>query len=88
VANDTVKVTTVPFALVVYFTLYGVYLPLSPTVVRQLFVNKLLMLIIDIAPLSLKLLAPPLRDSSRNLSGEIINLLAKISKVLALSQLI
>jgi hypothetical protein len=78
----------VPLALVVYLTLGGVYSPLRPAVVRQLFINKLLTLIIDITPLSLKLLAPLLRNSSRDLSGEIVNLLAKIGKVLALSQLI
>jgi hypothetical protein len=75
----------VPLALVVYLTLGGVYSPLRPAVVRQLLINKLLTLIIDIAPLSLELLAPLLSDGSRDLSGEIINLLAKISKVLALS---
>lgn len=75
-----------PFALVVYLTLGGVY-SLSPAVVRQLFVNKLLTLIIDMAPLSLELLAPLLRDGSRDLSGDIVNLLAKIGKVPALSQL-
>ena len=77
----------VPLALVVYLTLGGMYSPLRPTVVRQLFVNELLTLIIDIAPLSLELLAPLLCNSSRDLSGEIINLLAKISKVPALPQL-
>jgi hypothetical protein len=75
-------------ALVVYLTLGGVYSPLRPAVVRQLFVNKLLTLIIDIAPLSLELLAPLLCNSSRDLSREIVNLLAKISKVPALPQLI
>jgi hypothetical protein len=80
-----VKVTTVPLALVVYLTLGGVYSLLCSAVVRQLFINELLTLIIDIAPLSLELLAPLLRDSSRDLSGEIINLLAKIGKVSALS---
>jgi hypothetical protein len=75
----------VPLALVVYLTLGGVYLPLRPAVVRQLFVNKLLTLIINIAPLSLELLAPLLYNSSCDLSKEIVNLLAKIGKVLALS---
>jgi hypothetical protein len=69
-------------------TLGGVCSPLRPAVVRQLFVNELLTLIIDMAPLSLELLAPLLRDGSRDLSGELVNLLAKIGKVAALSQLI
>ena len=73
-----------PLALVVYLTLGGVYSLLRLAVVRQLFVNKLLTLIIDIAPLSFELLAPILRDSSRDLSGEVVNLLAKIGKVPAL----
>jgi hypothetical protein len=78
----------VPLALVVYLTLGGVYSPLRPAAVRQLFVNELLTLIIDIAPLSLELLASLIRDGSRDLGGEVVNLLAKIGKVPALSQLI
>ena len=73
-----------PLALVVYLTLGGVYSLLRLAVVRQLFVNKLLTLIIDIAPLSFELLAPILRDSSCDLSREVVNLLAKIGKVPAL----
>jgi hypothetical protein len=65
-----------------------VYSPLRAAVVRQLFVNELLALVIDIAPLSLKLLAPLLRDGSRDLSGEVVNLLAKVGKVPAASQLV
>ncbi len=84
-ADNTVKVTAVPLALVVYLILGSVYSPLRPAVVRQLFINELLTLVIDIAPLRLELLAPFLRDGSRDLSGEIINLLAKIGKVPALS---
>jgi hypothetical protein len=68
VADNTVKVTAVPLALVVHLTLGGVYSPLRPAVVRQLFVNELLALIVDIAPLSFELLAPLLRDGSRDLS--------------------
>jgi hypothetical protein len=83
--DNTVKVTMVLLALVVYLILGGVYSPLRLVVVRQLLVNKLLTLIINIAPLSLKLLAPLFSNDSRDLSGEIINLLAKIGKVLALS---
>jgi hypothetical protein len=88
VADNTVKVTAVPFALVVYLTLGGMCSLLSPAVVRQLSVNKLLTSIIDKAPLSFELLALLLRDAIRNLSGEFGNLLAKIGKVPALSQLI
>jgi hypothetical protein len=87
-ADNTVKVTAVPFALVVYFTLGGVSSLLSPAVVRQLSVNELLTLIIEKAPLSFELLVLLLCDTSRDLSGEFGNLLAKIGKVLALSQLI
>lgn len=75
-------------ALVVYLTLGSIYLLLCPAVVRQLFVNELLTLIKNIAPLRLEPLAPFFRDGSYDLRGEIINLLAKIGKVLALSQLI
>jgi len=70
-----------PLALVVYLILGGIYSLLRLTIIRQLFVNKLLTLIIDIALLSLELLAPILRDSSRDLSGEFVNLFAKIGKV-------
>jgi hypothetical protein len=84
VADNTVKVTAVPFALVVYLTLGGVYSLLSYAVVRQLFINKLLTLIIDIAPLSFKLLALVFRHGSRYLSGEFVNLLTKVGKVPAL----
>jgi hypothetical protein len=70
--------------LVVYFILGGVYLLLRPAVVCQLFVNKLLTLIINIAPLSLKLLTPLFCDNSRDLSKKVVNLLAKIGKVPAL----
>ena len=80
-----VKVTIGPLALVVYLILGGVYSPLCPAVVHQLFVNELLILIIDIVLLSLELLAPLLCDGSRDLSGEIVNLLIKIGEVLALS---
>jgi hypothetical protein len=83
-ADNIVKVTAVLLALVVYLTLGSIYSPLRLIVVCQLFVNKLLTLIIDIALLSLKLLAPFLCNSSRDLSREVVNLLAKISKVLAL----
>jgi hypothetical protein len=82
--DNTVKITAVPFALVIYLTLGGLYSLLNPTVVLQLFVNKLLPLIIDIAPLSLKLFTLLLRNNSRGLSGEILDLLAKIDKVPAL----
>ena len=84
-ADNTVKITAVPFALVVDLTLGSVCSPLSPAVVRQLFVNEHLTLIIDMALLSFELLAPLLRDGSRDLSREIVNLLAKIGKVAALS---
>jgi hypothetical protein len=47
-----------------------------------------LTLTIDIALLSLRLLTPLLCNGSRDLSREIFNLLTKISKGLALSQLI
>jgi hypothetical protein len=62
-----------------------VYSPLRLAVALELFVYKLLTLIIDEAPLSHKLLAPVLRDGSRDLSGELVNLLVKIGKVPALS---
>ncbi len=88
VADNTVKVTVVPFTLVIYLTLGSVCSPLSPAVVCQLFINEHLMLIIDMAPLSLELLELLLHDGSRDLSGEIFNLLAKIGKVAALPQLI
>lgn len=83
-ADNTVKVTAVPLALVAYLTLGGVYSPLCPAVVRQLFVDKLLTLIIDTAPFSLELLASLLCNCSCDLSGEIVNLLAKVGKTLAL----
>jgi hypothetical protein len=51
VADNTVKVTTVLFALVVDLIMGGVCSLLSPAVVRQLFVNKHLTLIIGIASL-------------------------------------
>ena len=86
--DNTVKVTAVPIALVVYVTLDNMYLPLRPAVVRQLFVDELLTLIIDIALLSLELLAPLLCNGSRDLSGETVDLLTKIGKVPALFQLI
>ena len=38
-ADNTVKVTAVPLALVVYLTLGGVYSPLRPAVVRQKKIN-------------------------------------------------
>ena len=88
IADNTVKIITVLFALIIYFILSGIYLLLRFIVVRQLFINKLLTLIIDIAPLSLKLLALIFCDNSYNLSKEIINLLAKIGKFLALFQFI
>jgi hypothetical protein len=72
------------FALVIYFILGNIYSLLSPAIVFQLFINKLLSLIIDRAPLSLKLFTFLLRNSSRNLSEEILDLLAKIDKVSAL----
>jgi hypothetical protein len=83
-ADNTVKITAVSFALVIYLTLSGLYSLLSSAVVLQLFVNELLPLIIDIAPLSLELFAFLLRNSSRGLSEEILDLLAKIDKVPAL----
>ena len=84
VADNPVKITAVPFAFVVYLTLGGAYSLLSPVVVLQLSVDELLPLIIDMAPLTLKLFARLIRDSSRDLSGEILHLLAKIDKVRAL----
>jgi hypothetical protein len=42
VADHTIKVTTVPLALVVYLILGEVYSPLRSAVVRQLFVDELL----------------------------------------------
>jgi hypothetical protein len=56
-ADNTVKITAVSLALVIYLILGGEYSLLSPAVVRQLFVNKLLLLTIDMAPWSLKLFA-------------------------------
>lgn len=63
-ADNTVKITAVSLALVIYLILGGEYSLLGPAVVRQLFVNKLLPLIIDMAPLSLKLFAHLLRNNS------------------------
>ena len=82
--NNIVKVIIMLFALIIYLILGSIYLLLSPIVVCQLFINKYLILIINIAPLSLKLLAPLLYNSNYNLSKEIINLLTKINKVIAL----
>jgi len=65
----------------------GVY-SLSPAVVLQLFVDELLPFIIDTAPPSLKLFACLLRNGSRDLSREILDLLAKIDNVPALLQFI
>jgi hypothetical protein len=83
-ADNTVKIAAVPFALIIYLTLGGIYSLLSPAVVLQLFVNELLPLIIDIAPLSFKLFALLLHNSSRDLSGEMLDLLTKIDKISAL----
>lgn len=82
-ADNTVKVTTVPLALAVDIILG---LPLRPAVIRQHFVPKLLTLIIDIALLSLEVLASLLYDGSRDLSGDLVNLLTKISQIPALSR--
>jgi hypothetical protein len=83
-ADNTVKITAVPFALIIYLILSDLYSLLNPAVVLQLFVNELLPLIIDITPLSLKLFIFLLRNNSRGLSKEIFDLLAKIDKVPAL----
>jgi hypothetical protein len=71
----------VPFTLIIYLILDGIYSLLNPTIVFQLFVNKLLPLIINIATLSLKLFTFFLRNNSRNLSEEMLDLLIKIDKV-------
>jgi hypothetical protein len=84
ITDNTVKIAAMLFALVIYLTLSGIYSLLSPAIVFQLFINKLLPLIIDIAPLSLKLFTFLLRNSSRYLSEEMLNLLIKINKVSAL----
>jgi hypothetical protein len=83
-ADNTVKIAAVPFALVIYLILGGIYSLLNPAVVLQLFINKLLPLIINIATLRLKLFTVLLYNSSRNLSGEILDLLVKIDEVPAL----
>jgi len=51
VADNTVKIIAAPFALVICLTLGGVYSLLNSAAVLQLFVNKLLPSIVDMAPL-------------------------------------
>lgn len=87
-ADNIIKITAVPLALVIYLTLGGKHSLLSLVVVCQLFINELLASIIDIALLSLKLFAHLLRDSSCDLSKEILDLLAKIDIVIALLKFI
>ena len=83
-ADNTLKVTAVPLALVIYLTLSGVYPLLSSVIVRQLFINKLLPLLIEIVSPSRKFFARLLCSGSRDLTGEIFDLLRKINIVLIL----
>ena len=83
-ADNTLKVTAVPLALVIYLTLSGIYPLLSSVIVRQLFINKLLPLLIEIVSPSRKLFTRLLYNGSRDLTKEIFDLLRKIIIVLTL----
>ena len=72
-ADNTVKITTLPFTFLISVRISVVHSMWIIALILQLFVDKLLLLIIEIALLSLKLLA-----------NKVLKLLRKIYIVLAL----
>jgi hypothetical protein len=82
--NNTIKIIAASLALIIYFILSDVYSPLNFTAVFQFFVNKFLPSIIDIALLNFKFFTRLLRDVSRDLNEEIIDLFAKNEKILTI----
>jgi hypothetical protein len=71
-ADNTVKITALPFTFLISIRISVVHLMWIIALILQLFVDELLLLIIEIVPLSLKLLA-----------NKVLKLLRKINIVLA-----
>ena len=71
------------FILIIYFILNDIYL-LNLAIILQFFVNKPLLLIINITLLNLKLFTRLFYNNNHNLSEEIFDLFIKINKILIL----